>query len=339
MKTRILTLLLCLLTVAGVVAKKQEPEKVVVAYVYSADRITPDPTKMTHINYAFAHVSDTFDGVRIDNEARLRSVVALKEKNPELKVLLSIGGWGSGNFSEMASDKKLRKAFAKDCKRVVDEFGLDGIDMDWEYPTQSSSNISSSPDDTKNFTKLIKEIRKAIGKKKLLTMASICTARFVDFKKVAPKLDFINIMAYDMGTAPKLQSALFRSPNSGMCTASEAVDYHLKAGVSADKLVLGIPFYGRGGKKYPDWTTYAKIRKDPSVTEEWDDIAKSPYLMKDGEIVFSFDNPRSIAEKCRYIRDHGLRGAMYWKYAQDNAKGDLRNAVWQGIFGTDNASD
>ena len=88
--------------------------KRIVAYVTSWSDVMPDPKSMTNINYAFGHVADSFDGVRIDNESRLRDIVALKKKNRKLEVQLSIGGWGSGNFSEMAADPVKRAAFAKD---------------------------------------------------------------------------------------------------------------------------------------------------------------------------------------------------------------------------------
>jgi len=115
--------------------------KVVVAYVTSWSEVMPDPQYMTHINYAFGHVNESFNGVKIDNEERLRQIVDLRKQKPELKVLLSIGGWGSGRFSEMAANDEYRRAFAADCDRVVKEFALDGIDIDWEYPTSSMANI------------------------------------------------------------------------------------------------------------------------------------------------------------------------------------------------------
>ena len=96
----------------------------------------------------------------------MRQIVDLRKQKPELKVLLSIGGWGSGRFSEMAANDEYRRAFAADCARVVKEFALDGIDIDWEYPTSSMANISSSPDDTENFTLLMQDIRAAIGNEK-----------------------------------------------------------------------------------------------------------------------------------------------------------------------------
>lgn len=89
--------------------------------------------------------AETFRGIGISNEERLRSVVALKKQASHLKVLLSIGGWAVATC-EMAADADNRLAFAADCKRVIDEFGLDGIDIDWEFPTGNLAGISSSPD-------------------------------------------------------------------------------------------------------------------------------------------------------------------------------------------------
>lgn len=173
--------------------------KVIVAYVTSWSRVMPDPKTMTHINYAFGHVTNTFDGVRIDNPERLRSIVELKKQNPHLKVMLSVGGWGSGRFSEMASDARRRWAFAEDCRRVVDELGLDGIDIDWEYPTSRAAGISASDEDTDNFTLLMRDLRKTLGKKRLLTLATVSNARYIDFKAIDKYINFVNIMAYDMG--------------------------------------------------------------------------------------------------------------------------------------------
>src|SRR5690606_5849618 len=98
---------------------------IVVAYVTSWTDRMPDPTYVTHVNYAFGHVNDSFGGIRISNPNRLTRLTALKTAHPSLHVLLSIGGWGSGRFSEMAASKDLRRAFAADCRRVIEEFALD----------------------------------------------------------------------------------------------------------------------------------------------------------------------------------------------------------------------
>ncbi len=312
-------------------ASKTEP--VVVAYVTSWSKVMPDPTVMTHINYAFGHVNEQFNGVRIDNEQRLRDIIALKKQQPKLRVMLSIGGWGSGRFSEMAASDENRMAFAKDCRRICDELGLDGIDIDWEYPTQKSAGISSSPQDTENFTLLMRDLRKALGSKLWLTLASVGSAQFIDFKSCVQYLNMVNVMAYDMGNAPKHHSALYRSKIVGWLCASDAVEAHRKAGVPDEKIVLGMPFYGRGKSgvymKYRD-------RDKHSETEVWSNTSKAPFLKdENGELVIGFESPRSIAAKCAYIKQQGLRGAMYWEYADDNEQGDLQRAVWQGVMQTE----
>jgi chitinase len=89
-------LLLTLLLYPSVSRARAKNKKVVIAYVTSWSKVMPDPTYLTHINYAFAHVSDSFDGLRIDNESRLKAITDLKKAHPHLKVLLSVGGWGIG---------------------------------------------------------------------------------------------------------------------------------------------------------------------------------------------------------------------------------------------------
>lgn len=309
--------------------------KVVVAYVTSWSEVMPDPQYMTHINYAFGHVNESFNGVKIDNEERLRQIVDLRKQKPELKVLLSIGGWGSGRFSEMAANDEYRRAFAADCDRVVKEFALDGIDIDWEYPTSSMANISSSPDDTENFTLLMQDIRAAIGNEKELTLATVASARYIDFKAILPSVEFVNIMAYDMASAPKHHSALYPSGHSGDITSDGAVTAHLKAGVPPSKLVMGMPFYGRGGDGYPSFQDYNKVgNTDTQYTEKWDEVAQVPYLAdKNDTLVFGFENPRSLAIKCQYILDKDLLGGMYWDYSGDNEQGDLRRTVAENLLG------
>ena len=309
--------------------------KVVVAYVTSWSEVMPDPQYMTHINYAFGHVNESFNGVKIDNEERLRQIVDLRKQKPELKVLLSIGGWGSGRFSEMAANDEYRRAFAADCDRVVKKFALDGIDIDWEYPTSSMANISSSPDDTENFTLLMQDIRAAIGNEKELTLATVASARYIDFKAILPSVDFVNIMAYDMASAPKHHSALYPSGHSGDITSDGAVTAHLKAGVPPSKLVMGMPFYGRGGDGYPSFQDYNKVgNTDTQYTEKWDEVAQVPYLAdKNDTLVFGFENPRSLAIKCQYILDKDLLGGMYWDYSGDNEQGDLRRTVAENLLG------
>ncbi|KAA6348939.1 Chitinase A1 [termite gut metagenome] len=313
--------------------QKTEKERVVVAYVTSWSNCIPNSDVITHINYAFGHVNDTFNGVRINNEQRLRTLTDLKKQKPLLKVLLSIGGWGSGRFSEMAGNETNRKAFAADCKRVVDEFGLDGVDLDWEYPTSDMAGISSSPDDTKNFTLLMQDIRSLIGEDKLLTLASSANAKYIDFAAIEPYMDFVNIMTYDIGRPPHHHSALYPSEFTRGLTCQSSVEAHVKAGMPIHKLVLGIPFYGHGTDKIPNFINYKNLVKLEGYTRKWDDAAKVPYLVDSlGKFVCCYDDAESIGIKCQYIDMLGMLGGMYWDYDGDDEQGTLQKAVYEGVM-------
>jgi len=320
---------------------KQEAESnnlvnthIVVAYVTSWSSIMPDPSYITHINYAFGHVNESFNGVRIDNEPRLTSIVDIKKNNPELKIMLSIGGWESGRFSEMAADAVNRKAFADDCKRVVDKFGLDGIDIDWEYPTSNEAGISFSPDDTGNFTLLMRDIREAIGDDKLLTLASSYLAEYIDFKAINNYVDFVNIMTYDMGRPPYHNAPLYKSVFTRNLSADQSVDAHVAKGIPLSKLTLGMPFYGRGIEKLGRFINYKDISSIEGYTHLWDSVAQVSYIVDDKDsLIFSYDDERSLKIKCEYILQKEMLGAMYWDYDGDDDNGTLRKTVYNTVMG------
>ena len=325
----------CMLTIVLTLmaGKHKDDGPVVAAYVtgWNEDMPLPDCSVLTHINYAFGCVNKTYDGVIIQRPERLRQLAELKKEH-KIYVVLSIGGWTSGGFSEMASTERRRKAFAKDCKRIVKEYGIDGIDIDWEYPSSSEAGITSSPGDIDNFTQLMRELRKALGKDYLLSCATIADARFVDFKAIEPYVDLVNIMMYDVGNPPYHHAALYRSTMSGRVTAQEALRAHLDAGMPVNKLVLGVPFYGRSVKNFGD-TSYGALIKRTDVTRLWDDIAKAPYLVNnEGEFVCTYEDPESLEWKCRFIHETGMRGVMYWEYRCDDEAGTLRNTVWKGVM-------
>lgn len=334
LKRTLLIVLLSCISVFLLAQTKDNGGKVILAYVTSWSNVVPNPQMVTHINYAFGHVDSTFQGVKVDNPQRLRQIAGLKKLNPNLKVMLSVGGWGSGRFSEMAADPLKRKKFAKDCRRVVRKFKIDGIDIDWEYPTVSAAGISSSPGDTENFSLLMRDIREAVGKKRLLTLATVCNARYIDFPAIVPYVDFVNIMAYDMtmGIA-KHHSPLYASKNTTELTAASSVEAHLAAGVPAHKLVLGVPFYGRGNKEFRVSASYSRMPADPApFTEQWDEVAQASYIANPaGEFVFGYETPQSLAVKCRYAVEKGLRGIMFWEYAGDTPDNILCRTIWEHL--------
>lgn len=310
-----------------------EPEEtlpmVVVGYATYWDTEIPDPTLLTHINYSFAHIKDDFETLDIKKPNRFQTILALKEQKPDLKILLSVGGWGAGNFSEMAADPTHRRNFCNNCLVAVKTYGLDGIDLDWEYPTSSAAGISSSPNDTKNFTLLVKELREVLGENRLLTMASAANAKYVDFASATQYFDFINIMAYSMGDPPKHNAALYPSSASA-CSCRESVEYHFNKGVPYNKMVLGMPFYGHGnGKEVPESVDYKELGPYlKEFTRKWDSISKVPYLVNDaGKMILTYDDEESIALKADYIKYKGLRGAMYWNIEADDDTWTLSKVV------------
>lgn len=143
--------------------KHNEPEYECIAYTWEADGQLPPADKVTAINYLAAYPNDTHDGISIHNEPRLLQILDLKKINPDLKVLLSMGGAGQeAGWGEMTACDSLRAAFVADCKRVVDKYGLDGLDFDWEFP---------HGDQQDNYVKLFKDVREVLGPDKRVTAA------------------------------------------------------------------------------------------------------------------------------------------------------------------------
>lgn len=320
-------------------SKPADEKPIILSYVWHSFKELPDPNLVTHINYAFGHLDKTnFVDIDIDTPEHFREVAGLKKQNPNLKICLSIGGWGtcSEGFSQMARDVEKRKTFALNCKNLLDEYGIDGIDIDWEYPTKHSEGIAATPQDTKNYTLMMKEIRKAIGDDKLLTLASSASAECFDFKDLLPIVDFVNIMSYDMCGFNQHNSALYKSEFTGDFWCDKATSLHNLAGFPLHKLVLGLPFYGYssvGGKlKMVYYKDMVKEQCLKDLIERWDDVAKVPYLVdRNGKLMFTFDNAKSLVYKCEYAKKKGLKGVMSWFYEADDASGTLRKAVYKAM--------
>ena len=301
----------------------------IVAYVTEYSTL-PDPTCLTHINYAhgrFVNPSTGDGGIDIAKPELLKQVVALKIQKPTLKVLLMIGGWGTkaDGFSQMARDSQKRLTFAEDCKKIIDEYNIDGFDIDWEYPTSSSSGIQSTSADTENFTLLMRDIRRKIGTSKLLTFASSANAKYIDFAGVKKYIDYVNVMTYDMGKPPYHNSPLYHSDRTKSISAEESVDKHIAAGIPADWLNLGIPFYGHGNETNFDadvkYNVMAGIFNSGNYIRKWDEVAKVPYLTDDLEqMLLTYDDAESIGYKCNFIKTKGMLGAMFWEYSMMTQK-------------------
>lgn len=301
---------------------------IVVAYASAGGGVLPDVDMVTHINMAFGWVNETFDGVEVRDTLFLRRLVALKEQKPSLHVLLSIGGWTSGGFSEMVSTAETRSRFVQSCCWWVENYQLDGIDLDWEYPSSDEAGITASPDDIDNFSLLIHELRQQLDSDKLITLATIADALYVDFPTIKDDIDFVNVMAYDVARPPFHHSPIHRCSLAGRITVEEALQAHCDAGLPKDKIVLGVPFYGHGILAISDFIDYVDIEKLEGYHRVWNDTALVPCLLNDeGTIVLCYDDSLSMAHKCSYVLEHGYRGIMYWETKCDNADRVLAKTI------------
>ena len=328
--------------------------RVAIAYVTYYGKAIPDPMLMTHINYAFAelYVKDgVYKGFKLQgSEDRFRQVVALKKKNPNLKISLSFShtvtnddNSQGGGFSALAKSDEYRKAFAKDCRDFCSKWGIDGIDIDWEFPGLSWSGHACDPSvDVENHVLLMKQLRETLGTRYLLTYAGYVKnvietdegRKYIDIAAVDPYVDFVNVMTYDMDAAPHHQSAL--RDESAYVDCERAIKAYTDAGVAASKLVLGIPFYGRMSfDKSPGAIDYNKIillDKNDYKIDNWDSDANVPYVTYKGTYYCGYDNEKSIAIKGDWIRSLGMKGMMYWDYNADDNQHTLCKAVWQAVM-------
>jgi chitinase len=335
-----------------------KPKYRVVAYVFGPLNI-PDISakKLTHINYAFAHVSKDGDIVIENPDApiRLAQLQALKAKNPALKIIVSVGGWGADNFSDAAFTDSSREKFAASAVDLIKQYSLDGIDLDWEYPGQPGPGIKYRPEDKENFTLMLKAVRghldvlsderKRKGSERYtLTIASAAGEYFkhTEMDKLHVYLDWINIMTYDFYTSASRttghHTGLHRSLSAGDSTgyAEASVNQHLSAGIPPGKLVLGVAFYGRGFtgvnpennglyqpfQKYAAGFPYGTLSRDyinkQGFTRFWDDAAKAPYLWNAATATFiTYDDPESLKAKADFVKSHHLGGIMYWEHSND----------------------
>lgn len=333
-------------------------DKVCLAYCpYYASQL-PDPAIVTHINYGFAEVYVTdgvYNGFKLQgNESKFAQVVALKNQNPDIKISLSFShtvtnsdNKQGGGFSAIAANPEARRKFAQDCLAFVEKWGIDGIDIDWEFPGISWSGHASNPAiDTWNYTLLMKQLRETLGNDYLLTFAGYVMnmqrsdngngMKYIDITGVLPYVDFINIMTYDMASAPQYQSAI-DDPNS-YYDCKRAVQAYAACGVPFDKMVLGIPFYLRhsfdGAVTVVDYKQLLILAARNSNWEIglWDDKAKSAYARYKGEFYGGYDDERSIAVKGEWIHSLGMRGMLYWECSEDDDKYTLAHAVWNAVM-------
>ena len=313
-----------------------------------------DALLLTHVNVAFGVIRDGLLSMRGLPDLK-KQMARVREMNPKLKIVLSIGGWTAGGFSLMSRTQAGRDAFGESVRQALDDYGLDGVDIDWEYPCSDSAGIDCDPSDRENFTYLMQSMRKAAGPDRIVSIAAGGGDYFVrdtQMDQVAKICDYVQIMTYDLNcfthttrhhTSLYAMAGSYPQGNADYCTRI----FHA-AGVPKEKIVLGAAFYSRKwtgvknekngllqeaesiggyGPGYGELTE--KYIGKNGFTRCWDDTAKSPYLF-DGSTFITYDDAQSIGEKCAYITENGLLGLMYWEHSCDPS-GALLRAIAEGL--------
>lgn len=302
--------------------------------------------KLTHIIFSFCHLSGNQLHV---NNARdtttIQRLVALKEKNPKLKVILSLGGWGGcKTCPEVFSTDSGRQEFARSTRELSDYFHTDGIDLDWEYPAlENVPGYPYTPQDKDNFTAVVRLLRKTLNRKAEISFAAGGFTTYlqtsIDWKQVAPLVDYINLMSYDLvngySTTTGHHTGLYSTPQQ-VESVDHAIHWLDSMGVPLKKVAIGMAFYARlfqgvdsvnnglyrpchfyRGVPYRDEAT--RLSADSGYVYHWDPVAKAPYKYNARDQLFaSFDDTTSIRLKTEYALHKKLGGVMFWQLGEDS---------------------
>ncbi len=259
--------------------------------------------------------------------------------------------------------------FAVSAVDIVSRFNLDGIDIDWEYPGMKGDSNIYRPEDKEHYTLLFKELRKGLDSLRAVTHMKyyISTAvggtqSYIDhteMDKVQLYADYINVMSYDYADGTDTISGhhtnlYISSSDTNQYSAHRSVQAFIAAGVPPSKIVMGIAFYGKGwqmasGENNGLYRRAVKPARGGGYTylkdsvidkngykEYWDGIARAPYLFNpESNIFISYDNERSVKEKCKYVREHHLAGAMFWEYSGDKKEYLLKTIAKSFKYHTD----
>jgi chitinase len=327
-------------------------------------------------------VADTWDQPLRGNFNQLRE---LKARHPNLSVLVSLGGWSfSKYFSDAALTPASRRAFAASCIDLFIKGNLpqlagdpaggpgaaagvfDGIDLDWEWPgSDGNAGNIIRPEDKRNYGLLMAELRRqldAYGRQThrhyalsaFLPAAPAKISAGIDVRSVFRSLDWATVQGYDLHgtweTGTNHQAQLFSpaaDPAPERFSADLAIRSYLCAGAPAGKLLLGIPYYGRGWAGVPDvnhglyqpGTGPAPATFDAGVEDykvlktlpgqRFTDRRAGATWLYDGSTFWSYDDLPAIAAKTRYVTANRLGGTMVWELDGDD--GTLTAAIANGL--------
>jgi len=341
-------------------AQKKSPYQVIAYYTGDGETIKQYPVKdLTHIIFSFLKMQH--DTLTFQNEKQrktLMQLVELKKENPQLKIMVSVGGWGGcGPCSDVFNSPDQRAMFAKTTVALFKQYNIDGLDLDWEYPA-----IEGYPEhkymaaDKPNFTELVKVLRKEMGDKLLLTFAAGGFESYlensIDWDAVMPYVDFVNLMTYDLVSGYSKVTG-HHTPVAGARPGQQSIDkcvsWLVNHKVAPEKLIVGAAFYARvwenvanvnhglfqsghflQGVDYKNFPTY--FSDTSGFKYFWDESSKAPWQYNAKKQLFAtFDDKKSITAKTDYIKKYKLGGIMFWELSLDKTKDGLVDAMVKGL--------
>ncbi|XP_057364708.1 acidic mammalian chitinase-like [Daphnia carinata] len=328
---------------------------------YGVDKL--DAFECTHLIYGFAVLNNvTYEMTVYDSWVDIslggyQKFTALKAKNPNLKTLIALGGWNdsafSTQYSELVADPVKMANFVTKALAFVRQYNFDGLDFDWEYPGDPGK-----PEDKENFITLLTMLRDAFKPYNLLlTMAPSCSivraGVSYNIPALAEVVDFVNFMGYDIHGAWETQtdhhSPLYRRSFDDTVSdqiVAESIDFWLAQGMPAEKLIFGVPSYGRSytladvsqtgllapaidaGPPGPytglkGFYSFYEIclMEQSGMTVVTDPTGKMGAYGYKGNTWVSWDEIDMLVKKVQYAMDKGLGGIMFWELSLDDFNG------------------
>lgn len=302
-----------------------------------------DAEALDQLNYSFALIKDgKADG---SHWTGLKKVQAFLKKHPHVDGVLSVGGWGAEGFSDACLTEEGRMNLADSLLQLMDDCGFVGIDVDWEYPGVPGTGIISRPEDVEKWYAFLELLRAGLderevihGREYILSVALGAGENHLsvlDIPRLAALLDQAVLMTYDLCGFDRMtghHAGLYPNDNrSG--TGAFAVRKMLEGGFPAEKLLLGIPAYGRvwrqvsgggnglnqrantSGNKTISFDDILRL-EERGYTRYYDEKAQAAWWF-DGSSFVSGEDGQSIGYKGAWIVDNGLMGAAVWQYTQD----------------------
>ncbi len=259
-------------------------------------------SRVTNVFYFSVKPGESGEVDRGDiREDDLKQLV-LQSKSNGFRVSICVGGWErSEHFAKISEDKNLRAKFVSNLVSFIDEFSLSGVDLDWEHPKNEI--------EVANYGFLIRDLRKALGKNRLLTAAM---ASWQDIPKDAAKsLDWVNLMSYDHD-----------QQHSSFASAVNDVKVLKEKGIPANQIVLGLPFYGRDITKNSDAKTNRQL-----------EVEFNPPFNSDMVGNYYRNGSSTLAKKVEFVLGRELAGVMIWELSQDTSDGKFLKLIKDCLSG------